>query len=146
MIRRSCLAAAVLIGMWATPGAAQTSPASEEAAVRAAVDHYLQAHATGQGSHIRLIFHPKLELMWAAGDTLNTRTAEAYAAGFRGQPPADEAQRKRWIESVDIGGTAAVAKVILDYPATRFTDYLSLLKLNGEWKVVAKVFAAEAKR
>lgn len=73
------------------------------------------------------------------------RTGEAYVAGFRGQPQSDESARRRWISSVDVTGTAAVARVVLDYPNALFTDYLSLLKIEGEWKVVNKIFHVEPK-
>ena len=67
--------------------------------------------------------------------------------GDDGSPFApDEANRKRSIESIDVSGNAAVAKIILDYPATRFVDYMSLLKINGEWKIVTKIFYAEPKK
>ncbi|HEX8636521.1 MAG TPA: nuclear transport factor 2 family protein [Pyrinomonadaceae bacterium] len=49
------------------------------------------------------------------------------------------------MESVDITGNAASAKIILDYPTVRFTDYMSLLKIDGEWKIVNKTFYAEPK-
>ena len=39
----------------------------------------------------------------------------------------------------------ASAKIILDHPATRFVDYMSLLKIDGEWKIVSKIFYAEPK-
>jgi len=120
--------------------------AEEEAAVRAAVDHYLQGHATGEAAHFRAAFHPVANLYWVAGDTLAQRTGEAYIAGARGTPPPDEARRRRWISDVDIAGTAAVARVVLDYPNAVFTDYLSLLKVNGEWKVVNKIFHVEPKQ
>ncbi len=41
---------------------------------------------------------------------------------------------------VDITGTAAIAKIELDYPDVFFTDYMSLLKVDGEWKIVDKIF------
>ena len=44
------------------------------------------------------------------------------------------------VESVDVSGNAAVAKIILDYPTTRFVDYMSLLKVNGKWTIVGKIF------
>ena len=42
-------------------------------------------------------------------------------------------------------GTAAVAKVVLDYPTIKFTDYFTLLKVNGEWKIINKIFNREMK-
>lgn len=116
----------------------------EEPAVREAVDHYLTAHATGQGEHIDVAFHPEAMLFWVGdGGTLMRRSGAEYRAGFRGTPPADEAQRRRWIEMVDVTGDVAVAKVILDYPNARFTDYFALLKVGGEWKVMTKLFQRE---
>jgi hypothetical protein len=68
-----------------------------------------------------------------------------YLSWFRGEPAEDEAERERWIESVDIAGDAAVAKVVLDYPRVRYTDYMSLLKVDGEWKIIHKNFSAAPK-
>lgn len=38
-----------------------------------------------------------------------------------------------------------VGKIVLDYPTVTFTDYMSLLKVGNEWKIVNKVFYAEPK-
>ena len=46
--------------------------------------------------------------------------------------------------AIDITGTAAIAKVELDYPDVFFTDYMSLLKVDGEWKIVDKIFDRRA--
>lgn len=115
----------------------------DEAAVREAVGHYLRGHATGDPEAFRRAFHPEMRMQWVKDGVLQQRTAAEYIAGARGVPPADEAQRRRGIARVDVAGDAALATVVLDYPQARFTDYLSLLRVNGEWKVVAKVFHAE---
>ena len=129
----------------ASPAFAQTS-APDTAGARVPVEHYLAGHATGDGAHHRQAFAPQASLYWIVADTLSTRTSEAYIAGSRGTPAPDEAQRKRWIESIDVAGNAGVAKVILDYPTARFVDYLSLLKINGEWKIINKIFYVEQKK
>jgi Putative lumazine-binding len=117
----------------------------EEAGIRAALEHYLQGHATGDSAHMRLAFHPVARLFWVAADSLAQRTSESYAAGFSGRPADDEAQRHRRIVSIDRAGTAATAKIELDYPNVRFVDYMSLLKINGEWLIVNKIFHRETK-
>ena len=114
----------------------------EEAAVRAALQHYLLGHATGDGSHYEIVFHPEAKLFWIRDGALATRTSAEYIAGAGGQPAADEAQRRREITMVDVTGDAAVAKVVLDYPGRVFTDYMSLLKIDGEWKIVNKTFTS----
>jgi hypothetical protein len=118
----------------------------EEAAVRQTIDYYFQGHATGNGEHHKKAFHPESKLYWVKDGQLMQRTSAEYIAGASGKPAADEAQRKRFIESVDITGNAAVVKLVLDYPDRRFTDYMTLLKINGEWKIINKSFEAEMKK
>lgn len=141
IIRLVPLAAAVLLGT--APVAARQN--ADEAGVRAALNHYIQGHATGDGSHMKIAFHPNANLYFIRDGKYAERTSADYASGFSGRPPADEAQRRRRIESVDVVGTAAQAKIVLEYPGVTFTDYMTLLKVDGEWKIVAKVFHAERK-
>lgn len=118
---------------------------AEEAEVRAALQHYLNGHATGLGSEFAAVMHPEMKMMFIRDGQLTQRTSAEYIAGTSGRPAADEAQRRRWIESVDVTGNAAVAKIVLDYPTTRLTDYFTLLKIDGEWKIMNKIFHAEPK-
>ena len=129
------------VAVW-LPARAQNS---EEAAVRQALEHYFRGHATGQGEHMRKVFHPDSKLFAIRDGKYWQITSEEYIALAPGKPPADETQRKRTVESVDITGTAAIAKIVLDYPHVKFTDYMSLLKIDGEWKIVNKIFHADPK-
>ncbi len=117
----------------------------QNAAVRAAIDSYFQGHATGDGAHFRKVFHPESKLFAIRDGKFWQLGSEEYAARASGKPPADEARRTRWVESVDVTGNAAMVKVILDYPTTRFTDYMSMLLVDGEWRIVNKTFVAESK-
>jgi hypothetical protein len=126
----------------AVPAAAQEK---DEAGVRAAVEHYLAGHATGSAAEFRAAFHPKAMLYWNRDGSFAERTSADYIAAAPGKPAADEAQRRRAITLLDVSGNAAMAKVVLDYPAVRFTDYLSLVKADGAWKIVNKIFDIERK-
>ena len=118
---------------------------AEDAAVRQAIEHYFRGHATGQGEHFRKVFHPDAKLFAVREGKYWQLTSEEYIARAPGKPATDEDQRKRSIQSVDISGNAAIAKIVLDYPHVRFTDYMSLLKIDGEWRIVNKTFYAEPK-
>ncbi len=118
---------------------------TEEEGVRQALNYYLQGHATGDGENFKKAFHTEAKLFWMREGQLTQRTSAEFVAGASGKPAADEALRKRWIESIDITGNAAVAKVVLDYPNARYTDYMSLLKIGDEWKIVNKTFYTVAK-
>jgi regulator of protease activity HflC (stomatin/prohibitin superfamily) len=136
----------VLLAALVTSVSASAQTSSEEAAVRAVLQRYLDGHATGNGSHFFAAMHPEMRMMSVREGRLTGRTAAEYIAGASGLPAADEAQRLRWIESVDVTGGAAHAKIVLDYPTVRLTDYMNLLKVDGEWRIVNKIFHAEPKR
>jgi hypothetical protein len=132
------------VGTLLTVHSIQASSA-EEAAARVPLENYLKGHATGDGEYFKKAFHPESKLFWYRDSKLMTRTSAEYIAGASGKPAADEANRKRWIESVKITGNAGVGIIVLDYPTTKFVDYMSLLKVDGEWKIVNKTFYAEPK-
>jgi hypothetical protein len=130
------------MALWLLPARAESA---EEAGVRATIENYFRGHATGDGEYFKRAFHTDARLFWIRDGKLTTRTSAEYIAGANGKAPADEPERKRRIESIDITGNAAVAKVTLDYPTVRFTDYMSMLKIDGEWKIINKTFYAEQK-
>lgn len=141
-MRSFVLSLATLVFVFGVTASAQTS---EKDAVRVPLENYLKGHATGDGEFMRKAFHTEGNLIFIRDGKFTTRSFADYIAGFTGKPAADEAARKRSIESIDVAGNAASAKIILDYPATRFVDYMSLLKIDGEWKIVTKIFYAEPK-
>lgn len=117
----------------------------EKDAVRVPLENYLKGHATGDGEYMRKAFHTEGNLVFIRDGKFTTRSFADYIGGFTGKPAEDEAQRKRSIEAIDVAGNAASAKIILDYPTARLVDYMSLLKIDGEWKIVNKIFYAEPK-
>ncbi len=119
-----------------------TASAAEEAAVRVPLEAYLRGHATGDSTAFRRAFWKEAKLWFVRDGQLASRTADEYIGGASGRPAADEAQRRRRIVSVHITGNAAIAVVELDYPATHFIDYMTLLKVGDEWRIINKSFFA----
>jgi Putative lumazine-binding len=136
----SVLIAVVFLSAWRFATSAQSA---EEAAARVPLENYLKGHATGDGDYIRKAFHPEAKVFSFRDGKLNQLTLTEFTARFTGGPAPDEAQRKRRIESVKITGNAGVGVIVLDYPTVKFTDYMSLLKVDGEWKIINKTFYAE---
>lgn len=127
------------------PAAAQSPAAAspeEEAAVRVPLEAYLRGHATGDSAAFRRAFWPQARLWSVRDGQLATRTADEYIGGASGRPAADEARRRRRIVSVQVAGTAAIAVIELDYPAVHFVDYMTLLKVGDEWRIINKSFHA----
>lgn len=134
----------ILIAVVGTISAQKTSANDQEKELaKVPLNNYLQGHATGNSEFIRKAFHKDARIMAFREGKLLNWSAEEFAARFNGKPADDEPQRKRKIESLDMSGNAAIAKIVLDYPTVKFVDYMSLLKIDGEWKIVNKSFYAE---
>ncbi|MGH9860125.1 MAG: nuclear transport factor 2 family protein, partial [Candidatus Acidiferrales bacterium] len=105
MTKRTVVALAALgllaFALWMPMHARQQK---EIAAVRAAIENYMQGHATGDGEFFSKVFHPDSKLFWVRDGQLMQRTSADYIAGASSRPAGDEAQRKRSIESIDITG------------------------------------------
>ena len=82
----------------------------EEAAVRVPLELYMRGHAEDNSAHMRAAFMPTARIESVREGPLTSWDIDTYCARFKGQPAADEATRRRSIDAIDIGGTAASAR------------------------------------
>jgi len=84
----------------------------------------------------------------AAASDLNVALGEltqpAWYAGFRGHAGQEEPGNLRATAILQTKD-AASATIVEDYPASRYTDYVSLLRIGGRWWIVNKVYTAETR-
>ena len=138
--RMTCKPLALLAILLLPCSAAAQQP--DEQAVRATVNVYLKGHTTGDGNVMRQAFLPTAHIEGIRDGKFVSWTVDEYTSRFSGKPATDEASRKRTIDSVDISGTAAMARATLIHGATTFTDYFVMLKVDGEWKIANKVYSS----
>ncbi|QYO68192.1 nuclear transport factor 2 family protein [Leptolyngbya sp. 7M] len=125
-----------------------SAQSDERALVTIPLENYLLAHATGNPEYARKAFHTEGNMTWIRDGKFTSESFDAFIKrAFTGKPAADEDKRKdrRRIEMIDIVGNAAVARIVLDYPSVKLVDFMTLLKIDGEWKIVNKTFFAEPK-
>ncbi len=140
---------ALFILAYALATLAVSGQPSDKDAVRVPLENYIKAHATGDPEYARKAFHIEGSMTWIRDGKYTSEAFDAFIKrAFTGKPAADEEKRKegRRIEAIDVSGNAAVARIVLDYPAVKFIDYMTLLEINGEWKIVNKTFFAEPKQ
>lgn len=136
----------LLFGLFAFLSINAFAQASEKDAVRVPLENYIKGHETGDPEYMKKAFHTEGNLIFIRDGKYTTRSFAEYIGGMSGKPAADESKRRRAIEAIDVAGNAAVARIVLDYPTVKFVDYMTLLKINGEWKIVNKSFYAEPKQ
>lgn len=119
----------------------------DEDAIRRVVGYYFEGGTAGDSTTVGKAFH-KVAMMFFVRDTqfVQMPIFSEYLARVAAPRPAGAGpdQTKKEILSIDITGSAAVAKLKLTTPNAILTDYMSLLKINGEWKIVNKIFDRRA--
>ncbi len=68
---------------------------------------------------------------------------EAFKS-IQGKEP--ETNRMNRIEYINIAGKSANAKIEVVYPNAVVVDYMNLLKIEGEWKIVSKIYSMKRKK
>jgi hypothetical protein len=111
--------------------------------VTQALQAYFDGFHTGDIDILRRIFHPAAHLYSAADGPLQDDPMEAVYARVRARPsPASQRQKRHdRIVMLDRAGPEMVlAKVQLAIAPKLFTDYLSLLRIDGRWQIIAKAY------
>lgn len=133
-------------GLLLLPSAAEAQaldPASEEATVRQTVEAYLHGLKFNDVTSLKQAFWPEARLFFRTRDGhLGQLTQEQWYAGFAASAGKEEEGDLR-IAALGVTRDIASVTVVEDYARSRYTDYLSLLKFDGEWRIVSKVFTAE---
>ncbi len=92
---------------------------------------------------LKAVFHPACHLFSAADGPLSDDDMETVYARVAGrEAPASRGDgRLDRVLSIDKSGPeAALAKVQIAIGEKCFTDYLSLLKIDGRWQIVSKTY------
>jgi hypothetical protein len=113
-----------------------------QAEVRAAAEAYGAALHGCDVAALAALFDPRAHLYGVEdGATVDLpRDAWLERVAARERPPAGSQPYCR-VEMVDLSGPeTAVVRVAVAVGPRRFTDYLSLLKVGGTWRVIAKVY------
>ena len=143
MIRRSGFLTILCAAGAAAAAKAQTSHASDSSAAAAVVTDYLQGLQFNDTLRLAKAFWPTTKLLWVKRDsTLGELTQAAWYASFRGSVGQRVEGTLRMVR-LELTGSAASAKVVEDYPDSRYTDYLGLLRIAGRWWIVSKLYVAE---
>jgi hypothetical protein len=119
---------------------------NERAEIEAVVKTYLDGLYEGNAEKLARVFHPTSALTHDMGDGLKIVPRDAWLDAVKNRPSPQSQNLGRHDEIVQIdqsGPTTAFVKVKCAMPPRFFTDYLSLLKIDGRWQVAQKVFAVE---
>ncbi len=112
---------------------------SEHDLIAKAVQPYIDGAKSGKGDDMKPAFHEDATIFGYVGDDLFAGPIQQLFAWNDGNGPATELQAR--IASIDLIDTVATVRLELDnWTGARYTDLFTLLKVDGQWKIMNKVF------
>jgi len=114
----------------------------DEAAVRACLLDYADGISQGDTARQARAFHPVASMKYT--DAKTHELVDVPIADFLNRLKASAGKkidRKTTINYIHIQGTAAQAALEIEGDTYIFHDYMNLLKINGQWRIVSKIFS-----
>jgi hypothetical protein len=116
---------------------------TEKDAIAKAVQHYIDGAKSGSNAEMRRAFHADATIFGYEGDRLFAGPIQRLFDWNDQNGPA--ADLKANIVNIDVAGTVATVRLELDnWTGTNYTDLFTLLKVDGHWKIMNKVFHIHA--
>lgn len=108
-------------------------------AIAEVLNKYLEGNAKGNSAATKLAFHEKATIFGVSGDEVVGPEMQKLYDIVDTLPPSPNARTA--IARIDVAGTAANARVDSENVAGyRFTDFFNLVKIDGKWIIVNKVY------
>lgn len=126
--------AAVAVAPPNSPASAQTA-AKDEEAIKQVIQRYLDVTDKKDNDAIQQAFHPDTKLLSVGKTGLNQMSLEEWWGRVSRIP--GQVARKSEVTILEISGLAAIVRI--DFGSSK--DFVSLLKINGEWKIVNKILS-----
>jgi len=138
MMRPATLALSALLLAVAAFAQQSNIPANDAVAVRATVTNYIEAYYSGDAQRMQLTLHPHYLKHMIHGDIpMREKNGAQMVQEVRKNGPADmpPANKTEEVSVLDVAGVIASAKLV----TPGWTDYLTLEKVGGEWKILSVV-------
>ena len=115
--------------------------AGDREAIEAVIREYLEGMIYGQYDKLRHAMHPKCHVIGHVGEDYDFLPLDTFIEKL-GDYPTEPVGTPivSSILSLDITGDTAIAKITDVCFGTTFTDYLTFVKDNKQWQIVAKAF------
>ncbi len=112
---------------------------SEYDVIANVVQTYIDGARSGRGADMNPAFHEDATIFGYVGEDLFAGPIQQLFDWNDENGPAAGLQAR--IASIDLIDTVATVRLELDdWTGSRFTDLFTLLRIDGEWKIMNKVF------
>ena len=117
---------------------------NDEEAIRSTIEHYFKGTYNGNGAELRKAYHPDVQIFGSIGGKKLHWSLTQFIERVTEKPTAAEKGEKydKQIVSIDRTGDIAMVKASVSAGGLHFTDYITLMKMDGVWQIRCKCFTA----
>ncbi len=122
---------------------------TDRAAIEQTIQTYFDGLYEGNADKIASVFHESSALTWDQDGKISILPRDAWLKLLRERPSSQSRglARDDAILMLDQSGpTTAFVKVKCQIPPRYFQDYLNLIKSDGKWVIVQKIYAVEVRQ
>ncbi|PCJ98843.1 MAG: hypothetical protein COA50_00980 [Flavobacteriaceae bacterium] len=124
--------------LWVVGGNELCAQSSEYWQIEKTLFYYLDGGTNNDFETLKKAFHENATMKFISNDGYKEMNALVFFKN--GITSGPKQNRNTSVISIDITGNAAMAKLKIEYASFNFIDYMQLLKIEGEWKIVNKTF------
>ncbi len=110
--------------------------------VEKTLNYYMDGGTNNDFNTLKKAFHETATMKYITKEGYKEVNALEFFSGMDASKP--KSNRKTRIADITISGHAANARLELEYKDFTFVDFMNLLKVDGEWKIVSKIFYRRA--
>jgi hypothetical protein len=112
---------------------------SADDAIKATVTNYFEGVTTGDAAKLNKAFHESAILR--TFNAASGKIQDIPVKTFISKTPAGGVKASTKLISYSYAGVSGLAAVEMQFDEFKYIDLLSLLQVNDEWKIVARVFS-----
>lgn len=136
MIAFAIIVSLTFISLAAEAGRQETS---QHQAISEVIQRYIEGGKQGKSSLMKPAFHEQAKMYFVTNGNINGGPIQGLFDVIDKAGPSPRLIGK--IGAIDVNDTTATVRIELyNWGGARYTDQMSLLKTNGEWKIINKVY------
>lgn len=116
----------------------------DEEAIKAVIKLYFMGTYHGDAAELRKAYHPDVQIFGSIGGKHLHWSLSDFIARVTEKPTAAEKNEKydKEILTIDRTSDIAMVKARVSAAGLHFTDYITLMKIDGRWWIRCKCFTA----
>ena len=116
---------------------------SDIQSIEKTINHYFDGMINHDAESVENAFHPTAIMKWnEEGKYMEVNAVQALSDYLNSNEPVET---KTKIVAINVVGDAANVQLELEYETFYFVDFMHLMKIEEEWKIVSKTYTTVPK-